>query len=299
MTLLGMSSQLKTSSYDSEAGTGTTLSSECIGALPVFAHLTSDNSLFNDFTSVIAVEEPWVDSVEFILMDGQGNDIILLDDLALMGIHYPKGFLSAANGYTTEQEWYLGYQVDWKNVLIAYGPGNYQIKQVNSIIGFPDVEKVSCLYELCEYSDARADKTVRINLFQNGKIIGQGLDFMGVNWVQQYRFKGFFGEMKRRMEQDNYKDSSRITTQIQDTLVHEYTLQPTLMPICLRSTIDEIMLANDVVISDYNLKNTDYLKDISVYPVSVDTEYFEETNKASDEFKFEERKQNRVKRNVR
>jgi hypothetical protein len=41
------------------------------------------------------------------------------------------------------------------------------------------------------------------------------------------------------------------------------------------------------------------LKNISVIPTSIETEYFGKSNKAADEIKFEERRKNRLKRNVK
>ena len=61
---------------------------------------------------------------------------------------------------------------------------------------------------------------------------------------------------------NDYLDKNRRTTQIQDSLIHEFTLEPYFWPDCLRSEIDSILLANEILISDYNLDNTDNLKNI-------------------------------------
>ena len=94
-------------------------------------------------------------------------------------------------------------------------------------------------------------------------------------------------------------DKNRRTTQIQDSLIHEFTLEPYFWPDCLRDQIDSILLANEILISDYNSDNTDNLKNISVIPTTIETEYFGKSSKAADEIKFEERRKNRVKRNVK
>jgi len=186
-----------------------------------------------------------------------------------------------------------------EKVLDLLGPGYYQIKVTTNWKEIVKTEtQLSCLFDLCQYTDERADETVRIETIQNGKIIGQGLDFRGLNWRQQIRIPGFFGMKQRRLEQDDYLDKNRRTTQIQDSIVHEFTLEPLLWPACLRDAIDEILLANNILISDCGLENTDNLKKINVIPVSIDTEYFARSQKAADELKFE-RFKNRVKRNVR
>lgn len=299
MLLSGMSSKLLTKTLTGGSDTPVTIFKECIGALTVFGDLdnVSDETIKSDFSSFIEVE---LDNtiVKFELLDGKGNLISVLNDNTY-GKFFPKGF---APGNDFFQQLYLGFRVQWRKVLDLEGPGLYQIKTtINPFLPpfIPIKETLSCLFNLCQYTDERADETARIETTQNGKIIGQGLDFTGLNWRQQIRIPGFFGFKQRRLEQDDYLDKNRRVTQIQDKLIHEYTLEPTLWPECLRDFIDEMILANNILISDYNLDNTDNLKSISVKPLSIDTEYFAKSKKAADEIKFEERTQNRVKRNVK
>lgn len=295
MPLSGMTSQLKTNTFVEGGDTPVTLFKACIGALAVFGDLTNADPLQNDFSSFIALVFPGT-SVDYILMDGKCNEIATLND-STYGTYYPQGFLSIFNGFTFFQHLYKGFKVDWLKVLQVQGDGLYQIKKVVTS-GLNVTETKSCLFNLCQYSTERADETIRIETTQNGRI-GFGLDLTGVNWLQQIRIPGFFGNKQRRLEQDDYLDKNRRVTQIQDTLIHEFTLEPYLWPECMREFIDEMLLANNILISDYNQLNTDNLKNINVKPLSIDTEYFESTRKAADEIKFEERIQNRVKRNVK
>lgn len=296
MLLNGMTSQLKTNTLNSEGlAIPTTLVKECVGSLPVFGDLSTDDLQNNDFTSVLSFVFPEI-TTTFTLLDSNCNEIATLDD-DTFGTFYPVGFLSVANGFSFLQSHYKGYKLEWKKVLQTFGAGVYKIKKTE--VGTETVETCSCLFDLCEYSNARANETVRIETTQNGNLIAPGFDFLGVNWKEQIRIKGFFGNKQRKLEQDNYLDKNRNTTQIQDSLIHEFTLEPYFFPDCLRERIDEILLANEILISDYNSDNTDDLKNISVIPQSIDTEYFGKSKKAADEFKFEERKKNRVKRNVK
>ena len=300
MPLNGMATQLIAQTLDSEATTiATTLVSECVGALPVFGDLFSDDLQNNDFTSVLAWQRK-LSVVSFELLDENCNKIADLNDNTY-GIYYPDGYWSTANGFTFFQNNYTGYKLDWKKVLQAFGPGGYKIKQVKYKILTPTeiTEECSCAYELSQYSNSFANETVRIETTQNGYIIGEGLDYTNINWCEQIRIPGFFGNKQRRLEQDNYLDKNRRTTQIQDSLIHEFTLEPYFWPACLREEIDSILLANEILVSDYNIDNTDDLKNISVIPTSIETEYFGKSNKAADEMKFEERRKNRVKRNVK
>lgn len=298
MPLNGMSSQLISQTLDSEAATvPTTLISECVGALPVFGDLFSDDLQNNDFTSFLTFQFPGR-TVEYFLLDENCEEIATLNS-SDYGTYYPILSFPVISGYTFLQSRYVGYKLEWQKVLNIHGVGTYKIKQKTT---FPDLtveEECSCFFELSQYSNSFADETVRIETTQNGYIIGQGLDYTNINWTEQIRIPGFFGNKQRRLEQDNYLDKNRRTTQIQDSLIHEFTLEPYFWPDCLRDQIDSILLANQILISDYNLSNTDDLKNISVIPTSIETEYFGKSNKAADEIKFEERRKNRVKRNVK
>jgi hypothetical protein len=302
MPLNGMSSQLIAQTLDSEVATiPTTLVSECVGALPVFGDLTSDVLQNNDFTSFLAWQRP-LTSVTYKLLDENCNFLATLNT-SIYGTYFPVGTFSAASGYSFFQNDYVGYQLEWQKVLNLHGSGGYKIKKItlsNTVpASFKPIEECSCLFDLSQYSDERANETVRIETTQNGNTISPGLDYLGTNWKEQIRIPGFFGNKQRRLEQDNYLDRNRNTTQIQDSIVHEFTLEPYFWPHCLRDEIDSILLANEILISDYNTDNTDDLKNISVIPTSIDTEYFGKSTKAADEIKFEERRKNRVKRNVK
>tara|TARA_R110000868_G_scaffold31451_3_gene115331 strand:- start:500 stop:1405 length:906 start_codon:yes stop_codon:yes gene_type:complete len=301
MVLNGMATQLKTTTLDlNDVTEEAVFIKECVGALPVFADLTTTDLLQNDFTTFLDLQQPGTD-ISYILLGEDCQEIATLNDNTF-GRYSPQGFLSESNGYTYLQSLYVGFKLQWRNVLLTFGPGNYKIKKkINGDGEHPDKtsEECSCLFELCQYSDALANETVRIETTQNGNTISPGLEYLGVNWQEQIRIPGFFGNKQRRLEQDNYVDKNRNTTQIQDTLVHEFTLEPYFWPHCLRDQIDSILLANEILISDYNLQNTDDLKNISVIPTSIDTEYFGKSKKAADEIKFEERQKNRVKRNVK
>lgn len=300
MPLNGMSTQLITKTLDSEAAAiPTTLVSECVGSLPVFGDLTSDSLQNNDFTSFLALQRTGT-SVSFKLLDENCDFLANLFD-STYGTYYPVNHFGS--GFTFFQNNYLGYKLEWQKVLNLHGPGTYKIqkKTISNFVpaAFEPIEECSCLYELSQYSNSFADETVRIETTQNGYTISPGLDYTNTNWCEQIRIPGFFGNKQRRLEQDNYLDKNRRTTQIQDSLIHEFTLEPYFWPDCLRDEIDSILLANEILISDYNLLNTDNLKNISVIPTSIDTEYFGKSRKAADEIKFEERRKNRVKRNVK
>lgn len=303
MTLSAMASQLQTATIKSEIveGLPTSFIEDCTKPLPVFGSLTDADLLKNDFTSLIK-REGFGSAVTFWIMDEHCNDIAQLND-DTFGTNYAKGFVNAPvpAGFPPQfifQNQYKGYKVEWRKVLQELGHGYYRLK-IKSIEPTGTKEECSCLFELNEYTEERADETIRFEVTQNGKTLNEDLDYRFFNWKQQYRIYGFFGQIQRRLEQDNYLDKNRNTTQIQDQIVHEFTCESYLFPECLRPVLDSILLGNEILISDYNLLNTDDLKNISVIPTSIDSEYFGKSKKVADIIKFEERRKDRIKRNVK
>ena len=135
MPLNGMASQLITQTLDSEAATvPTTLVSECVGALPVFGDLFSDDLQNNDFSSFLTLQFPGR-TVEFFLLGENCEEIAQLNDITY-GTYYPTFSFPISQGYTFFQSVYVGYKLEWQKVLQINGPGTYKIKQKTT---FPDL----------------------------------------------------------------------------------------------------------------------------------------------------------------
>lgn len=304
MTLSAMASQLQTAMFKTSVEDALPVSfiEDCEKPLPVFGDLLSNDALKNDFTSIIKREGSG-SAITFWLLDEYCNELAELND-DTYGEYFAKGFVNAPlpfPGFPPQfvfQNQYKGYKVDWKKVLQVLGHGYYKIK-IKEVGPKGTIEECSCLFELCQFTEERADETIRFEVTQNGKTLNEDLDYRYFNWKQQYRIYGFFGHTQRRLEQDNYLDKNRITTQIQDQIIHEYSCESYFFPSCLRPVLDSILLANEILISDYNILNTDDLKNISVIPTSIDSEYFGKSTKVADEIKFEERRKDRIKRNVK
>lgn len=305
MSLSGMATRQSLTMSSLTSGTlvsSTLIFGECVGSLPVFAQTSGSDGLKNDITPILDLVF-FSQTVDFYLLDNNCQELAHLNDDTL-GTFYAMGFVSGLLGSATSamQQRYKGFIVDWQKVLNTYGAGVYKIKtkKVTSLgLVSTTTETCSCAFDLSPYSDELADETVRFDVTQEGVVLDGGFDFRGWSWAQQYRFPGFFGHKQRRLEQDDYVDKNRRTTQIQDSIVHEYTFTPYFWPDCLRDQIDTLLLANDIKVTDYNLINTDTLQNVSVKPLSIDTEYFGGSAKAVDVIKFEARYKNKVKRNVK
>jgi len=299
MAMSGMSSQLQTATAKAltDGAVQTTIFSECIGGIPVFADAGSSDDAKNDFSSIISFEQQNT-ALQYFLLDGQGNEIAELNDNTY-GEYFPKGFLSQANGFSFAQSQYIGVRVDWKKIFSLLGFGTYQLKLILTPIGvFKPRIAFSCLYNLCQYTEDRADETVRLDVTRNGNILNEDLEFLGTEWKQQFRFRGFFGHKQRKLTRDDYLNKDRRTMSIQKTLFHEYTLTPYNLNQCLRSELDKWLLAEKLEVSDYNIFNTDNLKRIDVIPLTIESEYFDKSRFVDDNIKLEERSKGRVHRVV-
>ena len=81
---------------------------------------------------------------------------------------FTNGFF---NGNSVEQQLYVSMLLDWKLVILAFGNGSYQIKSTNTIIGVATLFE-SVNYNLQFYSEKAANKTVRLEIIQNGTVNG-------------------------------------------------------------------------------------------------------------------------------
>jgi len=265
----------------------------CPDVLKVFGNLTG-NYLQNDFSSFLS--KSVILNVTWTL-EKDCEKIADLNDNNL-GTYYPKGHWSVANGFTSQQANYSGFVLDWSLVFKNHGIGNYRVV-INFSFGEIEVlEFCSCSFLLQEYSDEKADKTIRIRTLQNGHIL-DSFDYTGMNWEQSWRMSGFFGYPQDKLEVDNYLDKNRNVTQIQDKLYKEYTLQTDFIAECFKGIFNNILLANEIWIDDYNLKNAYLLKNIDVIPTQSDSNYFIESRSTFKEIIFEDRNRKKVKRNAK
>ncbi len=207
------------------------------------------------------------------------------------GIYYDFGSLPNAD--------YKGFHLEWKKVFLALGYGEYQVK--TTIVSLGDtIIKESLVFECMEFSDARADGTVRIETYQNGYIMSSDFDYTGMNWYQSYRIEGMFGYKKPEYETTNYQNGARDITQIQDKIINIYTLETeTLLPAPLLNAITyDGLLANRILITDHNICNFERYMRLEVYTDSIPNfDTFKQNPNGAAVFKFTDKRQNIIKRN--
>lgn len=252
---------------------------------------SSDNDWWkNDKTTVPFRRYISSDTVTIELYK-EGVSIATLNDNTL-GV-YTNGFGSG----NAEQQLYEVFELDWQKVYLAHGWGNYQIVASLNIVGVASTWE-SVNYTLLQYTDKRANKTVRIETISNGKTNGSIFDFTGLNLYSSYRISADFIENVETLEIKKYKTSQKEWRQIQDKVIENYELRTKMLPRVVTSTLTkQISLANDIKITDYKLMAEELYRRISVYPINFEKTQLENNRKSIYNIKFTAKNENFIKRN--
>jgi len=204
------------------------------------------------------------------------------------------------NGFpsgSAEQQLYVGYLLDWKLVQAAHGFGEYQVKAQLDIIGNV-TEYESRIFKLCFFNDILASGSVRIETVQNGNIIGSQFDFTGLEWRGSFRLPGFFGNPTPVYESDIYVTEQRKRKQIQDRMEREWSLSiKQINWEVANSLVYNKLLANEILITDYNIYAESVWRRISVKTKEVEKPAVFGNPKKIYNVKFIDEKDKYIKRN--
>jgi hypothetical protein len=177
------------------------------------------------------------------------------------------------NGFpsgSAEQQLYVGFLLEWELVYATYGVGTYQVKAQLNIIGNASTYE-SREFNLCLYSDVAANGTVRIESTQNGNIEGGQFDFTGLNWYQSLRIPGIFGNPTPVYTSGRYTTSTRKIVQNKDKMGNQWFLNTKLLSWdVIQVLIYNKMLANEILMTDYNIKSETVFRRIGVFPEEFD-----------------------------
>lgn len=265
---------------------------ECCFEQRVFAKLGSTFDHENDKTSILFRQIIPTDTIDFELIK---NGVKVADlNGATLGEYFNLG--------SFPRQEYKGFILDWQLVLSIHGAGCYNVRTQLNRLGVASVVD-SIDYKLAPYTDAAADETARIDVIQNGYLIGNKweFDYTGMNWPQQVRLIGKFNKVKPDYSTIDYQDSQRNSKQIQDELQDNYTLELSAIPKEVYDTlVYEMLLANETFVTDYNVWNSDVLRSEPVKLDKVDKmNAFRGVRKKQWSFKFKARQNDTIKRNVR
>jgi len=174
------------------------------------------------------------------------------------------------------QSKYVGFIADW-NKIYNHAPvvvsGSYTENFKSGIYYFKITQTIlaestttdSIYYKLLEYKDERANGTVRIETYNTGTILNSDFDYNGLltgGWYQSFRIRGKLMPKQPKTETDRYLDENYNQLQIQDKINNEWILITAPLPsIISNKLIYDNMLANTIIVSDFNAFNEEYIRE--------------------------------------
>lgn len=177
------------------------------------------------------------------------------------GTYYNLGSIAGHNTYT-------GYLLNWALVLDSFGVGIYRVLFTLSQSGSVS-NLCSEQFNLLAWDCMRANGTVKIETNITGKIGDKKIDYLlhdfsGFYWYDSIRINGFFGyEKVSEYKTVNLEWGNPYHGKIQkvrDEAIQSYELkirQDTIQPVH-HGIMIIAMMADELMISDYNINNSDY-----------------------------------------
>jgi hypothetical protein len=171
-----------------------------------------------------------------------------------------------------------GFVADWQKISALRGYGSYKFNfKVSNTLNKVKLDEDSPCFDLMPFDCVLADGTVRINANQKGAI-EDGFDWTslsGNNSVfgkYQIRTYGKLSNPSRTIIEDSVQSSRRENLQIQIGTFKNWDLRLDFLPSKVSDLIhEELMLANPIIVDDYNLKNFDDYKGIKLKVLSTDS----------------------------
>jgi hypothetical protein len=172
-------------------------------------------------------------------------------------VFYPYGF------HQDEGKKYTGYKIYWQTILqdINLGEGTYYIKaECVTLTG--SFSEESFRYCLSEYTNARADQTVRLEWQSNGYNGNENNDrdiisYKGLNWYNAIRLPNSIINREKsdyEIEEIQYSSGQIDFIKNEQTPVYELEIAP--IPNFLHRFIKTQALQSDELkVSDYNANN--------------------------------------------
>ena len=264
--------------------------------IPAFGNVSSPGSpdltpnYFNDFAPFL-VDYPipnasyvikWslerVDNINFytptVMQNWVWEKVTDLDYTNANGICYASGSIPSHPTYN-------GYAVNWGQVVDNYGPGIYRVKctvtktllnitwgpwgtvtvtQTNSI----DECVVSYPFHVRKWNCDLAHGTVKFETWATGNqgSIDEPLklfDLCNIEWYDSTRIKGIFGFEKTKYDELILEYDTGQLEKVRDKAMQGFVLETNYLPKWVHDRIKSYgLMADTVLVSDYNLNNSDY-----------------------------------------
>lgn len=286
--------EIANSAIEGEAASIPFLVCDCTETELSFTDEIGTDGIKNDKSSFLFRKYGAADTVTFELWKAGSKVADVTGDT--YGTFYDFGSLGDP---LTPQSNYKGMLIDWFKVWGVHGYGVYTFVVQQSLLGTASTV-TSRNFRLLPYSDFAANGTVKIESYQSGNIISNAFDYTDLivgGWYSSYRISGIFGFKTPVLESDSYLTSDYVKSQIQDKIKTEYTLRSKLLsPETVDNIVFDAMLANDILVTDYNLNNRT-LNKVSVYPTGFEPTHLPQNNNEVYQIVFEAKTQNHIKRN--
>lgn len=220
-----------------------------------------------------------------------------------------------STGTLKSQVW--GFIIKWANVANLWGYGNYSMNiTVLGVSSNTLLNKTYPTFRLMPYTCETAHGTVRIQTANSG-YIESGFDYRDIfipnpyatdgnqpaeaapvkGWIQQVRWYGRLTAPNRPVQIDNIFDTSRDLKQTQTQIEKGYNLRlDHIKDDVSDQIIEDYLLSDYILISDYNANNTKPYRDVKCSLESIDDpETFLDQTQAFN-IKFVPYRQNGLKR---
>ena len=212
---------------------------------------------------------------------------ILNDDT--LGTFFPIGSFAT-------QPLLTGFKLEWSKVLVAHGEGNFKIRIERNLVTGSDI-LFTINYLLKTYSAELADNTIWIEWIHNGEILDE-LDYTGIEWFQSIRLPGFFGNKQTEFEEEIFKASNFETFQIRNELTFPRLVEIGPIPSCVGDFLPNLVQANIIQITDYNVRNHDYFLQQKVVRLKeINETRYDRERLAVYNLTFTDRKEDHIKIN--
>ena len=273
---------------------------ECCYSQLVFGDLSDTNPYRNDFSSVYFQKQTPTDTVVFEIVGASTGTTLLVD--GTHGVLYPfdpSGTLNHTNPNLSY------FKVEWRKILALLGEDSYTIRMNITIAGIGPTAVDSNSFQLRAFSIKRADHTVRIDSKMDGTLEKVDVNFKNSGYENSLRTIGYFGDAQEEITKDmvvfsQKKGKRYFEDQISMSNDPIYIFQADNIPECISRELRKfIIFGNEILISDYNLKNHSY--EYELFPVSLDdispNQYSQESRGIYIEMTFKDRSKDNRKTN--
>ena len=237
---------------------------QCVPNLPVFTDEIGTDFYKNDKTSV------WMKTVNYLSGSILVFSSTIYGRITNLNTGVTQTLVDGTHGVSNIGTYYWWFEVDWTLVQALMGYGNYEIEMTETSVYGASVlnEFLSPTYQLKPWSEKLANRTIRIESSQRGKLhhgndYSRTVEISGgivtpIDFTQQTRLPGALKFSGNDDEQDHLvlNDSARSSYQIKDQIRPKYELTLDLVSSYqAMSAIFDDLFSSPVNVTDYNVYN--------------------------------------------